>query len=191
MRWTITTTLLLPCLLMIRTGSVAAAPSHNDTVLVARVLELTNGERQKAGLRPLTLSPELNDAAQNYSQVLATSGCFEHTCGPVTNFADRDRQAGYTGWLALAENIAEGYATPETVVTGWMNSAGHRANILSPEYTEMGIGLVNGTGTFDTYWTQEFGSRPGVVVDPAPPADAVAGDNVAASDTGDDDSSGG
>jgi uncharacterized protein YkwD len=151
---------LLAGILVLQTGSVAAAPAQSDRAFAVRVLQLTNGERQNAGLQPLVLSSELNDAAQKYSQVLATSGCFDHTCGPVANFADRAGQAGYTGWTALAENIAAGYPTPEAVVTSWMASPGHRANILSPKYTEMGIGLVSGGGRYGTYWTQEFGSRP-------------------------------
>lgn len=159
MRWA--TLLLLAGLLVMQTGTVAAAPTQNDTLLVARVMELTNLERQKAGLPPLSLSYELRDAAEGYSQVLASTGCFEHTCGAVPNFADRVGQAGYTGWTALAENIAAGYPTAEAVVSGWMNSPGHRANILSPEYTEIGVGVANGAGKLGTYWTEEFGTRPG------------------------------
>ncbi len=160
-----TTTLLLACVLLMQTGSVAAAPAQNDTSFAARVLELTNRERQNFGLGPLALSPELSDAAQEYSQVLATTGCFDHTCGPVPDFADRAGRSGYTGWTALAENIAAGFPTAEAVVTSWMNSPGHRANILSPKYTEIGVGMVNGGGKFGTYWAEEFGARPGV---PAP-----------------------
>jgi uncharacterized protein YkwD len=144
---------------LLQPGLAAAAP-QNDATFVARVLDLTNTERQKAGLPSLTLSSELTSAAQNYSAVLAASGCFEHTCGPVPDFADRDAQAGYTGWTSLGENIAAGYASPEDVVAGWMASPGHRANILSPNFTELGIGMTTGDGKFGTYWTQEFGSRP-------------------------------
>jgi uncharacterized protein YkwD len=173
MRWT--TLLLLPCLLVMQTGTVAAAPAESDSGWFAvRVLELTNDERQKAGLGPLALSTELSDAAQEYSQVLATSGCFEHTCGAVPNFGDRALQAGYTGWSALGENIAAGYPTAEAVVSSWMNSPGHRANILSAKFTEIGVGMVSGGGKFGTYWAEEFGARPGVA---APQADAPPADD--------------
>lgn len=138
---------------------VAAAPLDAPTYAL-RVRDLTNAERQKAGLAPLELNPQLVDAAQSYSQILAVSGCFEHTCGPVPNFADRAAQAGYTGWNSLGENIAAGYPTPEDVVKGWMNSPGHRANILSPKFTEMGVGLVSGGGAYGSYWAEEFGARP-------------------------------
>jgi uncharacterized protein YkwD len=123
------------------------------------VLELTNQERQNAGLAPLSLSDQLDSAAQDYSEVLADTGCFDHTCGPVPDLSDRDVQAGYTGWTALGENIAAGYDTPEQVVAGWMASPGHRANILSPNYTEMGIGVSSTGGQFGTCWTEEFGTR--------------------------------
>ena len=125
-----------------------------------RVLELTNVERQNAGLAPLTLSPQLNDAAQHYSEVLASDGCFGHTCGPVPDMTQRDALAGYSGWSAIGENIAAGYASPEAVVAGWMASPGHRENILSPDYREIGIGVSAG-GEYGVYWTQEFGGRGG------------------------------
>jgi uncharacterized protein YkwD len=177
MRWI--SLLLLAGLLVVQTGTVAAAPPQNDS-LIARVMELTNLERQKAGLGPLALSSELSGAAQDYSQVLASTGCFEHTCGAVPNFADRAARSGYTGWTALAENIAAGYPTPDAVVSGWMNSPGHRPNILSPNYTEIGVGVVNGGGKFGTYWAEEFGARPGVAA-PAPidaPSDLAADDGA-------------
>ena len=137
---------------------VAAAGSERNEINL-RVLELTNAERQNAGLAPLALNPQLSDAALKYSEVLASGSCFEHSCGAVPDFADRLGQVGYTGWAAIAENIAAGYPTPDAVVAGWMASEGHRANILSPNYREIGIGMVTG-GSFGTYWTQEFGSRP-------------------------------
>jgi uncharacterized protein YkwD len=144
---------------MILSTGVATAEPADESSFAARVLELTNGERQNAGLAPLSLNPQLADAAQTYSEVLAASGCFSHTCGPVPNFADRDGQAGYTNWTNIGENIAAGYPTPEEVVAGWMASPGHRANILSPQFTEMGVGMVIGGGQYGTYWTQEFGTR--------------------------------
>jgi uncharacterized protein YkwD len=139
--------------------STAAAAPADESSYVARVLDLTNAERANAGLAPLALSPELQDAAQSYSQVLASSGCFAHTCGPVPDFVDRDAAAGYDGWTSIGENIAAGYPTPEDVVAGWMASPGHRANILSPNFTEIGIGLSAGAAPYGSFWTQEFGSR--------------------------------
>lgn len=153
---------------------LAVAAADTD-VSVARVLELTNIERQKVGAPPLVASSELTSAAQAYSVVLASSGCFAHTCGPVPDMADRLGQAGYQGWTAIAENIAAGYPTPEDVVAGWMASPGHRENLLSPRYTEIGIGLANGGGRYGTFWTQNFGTRRSIPQaappPPAPPED--------------------
>jgi uncharacterized protein YkwD len=162
MRSIFVTCWLLLAALLGQTAAVQAAGTADASPFAARVLDLTNAERQKAGLAPLALSTELANAAQNYSQVLATTGCFEHTCGPLPNFVDRDAQAGYTDWTSIGENIAAGYPTPEAVVAGWMASPGHRANILSADFTEIGIGMTSGGGKFGTYWTQEFGSRPAV-----------------------------
>jgi uncharacterized protein YkwD len=144
---------------MLFSAAVASAEPANDSHFVGRVLELTNVERQNAGLAPLNWNPQLQDAAQTYSEVLASSGCFAHTCGPVPNFADRDGQAGYSDWSSIGENIAAGYPTPEAVVAGWMASPGHRENILSPQFTELGVGVASGGDKFGTYWTEEFGTR--------------------------------
>jgi uncharacterized protein YkwD len=149
---------LVMALLGVSTSAAAAEPFDHGT-FADRVIELTNAERVNAGLSPLTMNPQLQDAAQTYSEVLASGGCFDHTCGPVPDVADRDDQAGYSGWTALGENIAAGYSTPEAVVAGWMASPGHHANMLSPDFTEIGVGLASGDGEFGTYWTEELGSR--------------------------------
>jgi uncharacterized protein YkwD len=147
---------------VLTTGEVVAqtSPAPPDRAgAVARVLTLTNTERDKAGLAPLALSDQLQTAAQAYTVVLASSDCFAHTCGPMPNFADRDAAAGYEGWWSIGENLAGGYPTPEEVVAGWMASPGHRANILSVTFTEIGIGVTRGGGRFGTYWAEEFGAR--------------------------------
>ncbi len=162
--------------------SGAAAAEQNRGGDVARVVQLINAERQSAGLSALVLSPQLSEAAQSYSQVLASGTCFHHTCGGVPNFADRLGQAGYTGWSAIAENIAAGYPTPAAVMAGWMASSGHRANILSAEYNEIGVGVVSG-GRYAKYWTQEFGRRRGVTLNTPPPApDAIPADPLSSSE---------
>lgn len=161
-----------------------AAAEQNHAADLARELELTNAARQAAGLAPLVLSSQLSDAAQSYTQVLASGSCFDHSCGAVPNFADRIGQSGYAGWSAIAENIAAGYPTPDAVVAGWLASPGHRANILSPSYREIGIGVVSG-GAYGMYWTQEFGSRPGVGLNVE--ATQASDDAPVAPDPGDDD----
>jgi uncharacterized protein YkwD len=144
---------------LLASQSVANAQTGSEGDFAQRVVELTNVERRNAGLPALVVNWQLQDAAQAYSEVLATSDGFDHTCGPVPDFADRDDQAGYSDWTALGENIAAGYPTPDAVVAGWMASPGHRANILSTDFAEIGVGVVSGEGALGTYWTEEFGAR--------------------------------
>lgn len=134
-----------------------------NTVFMNRVLELTNQFRAKNGLAPLMLNPELITAAQNHSQDMALRDYFAHT-SPIngSTFDSRARSLGYVGSY-MGENIAVGYSTPEQVVQTWINSSGHRANLLNPNYKELGIGyyyLGNDTGkvNYNYYWTQVFGS---------------------------------
>jgi len=153
-------------LLLLVNAPLRATAAPDMTASLQRVLDLTNVERKKVGARPLAVSTELNVAAQQYSQVLASSDCFAHTCGPVPEMSDRMGQAGYQNWTALGENIAAGYPTPEAVVAGWMGSQGHRDNLLSPNFAEIGIGLATGGG-YGTFWTQDFGNRPNAAAAPA------------------------
>jgi uncharacterized protein YkwD len=162
MRYVLAGAALAAAIVVLTTGEVAAQPSPapiDRAGATARVLDLTNTERGKAGLAPLTLSDELQSSAQAYTLVLASSDCFAHTCGPMPNFADRDAAAGYDGWWSLGENLAGGYPTPEEVMAGWMASPGHRGNILSVTFTEIGIGVTRGGGRFSMYWAEEFGAR--------------------------------
>jgi uncharacterized protein YkwD len=135
-----------------------AAPADADD-LAERVVQLTNAEREAAQLPPLTAQVALGQAAQQYAAVLASGSCFAHTCGPVPGLPDRVDLAGYGRWTALSENIAAGQPSPEAVVTAWMNSPAHRANILNPAYAEMGVGAVASSGSYRMYWVEEFGAR--------------------------------
>lgn len=118
------------------------------------VIRLVNVERTKRGLQPLKANWELSRVARLKSQDMANKGYFSHqspTYGSpfnmMENFGIRFSSAG--------ENIAYGQKTPAQVMTAWMNSPGHRANILSPSYTEIGVGLAkNKNGV--PYWTQMF-----------------------------------
>jgi uncharacterized protein YkwD len=150
---------LLAAAALLLTSVPVLAADLDENASATRVFELTNIERAKAGVPPLALSGELTNAAQTYSTVLAESGCFAHTCGPVPDFSVRITQSGYTGMLAAGENLAAGYRTPEEVIAGWLNSPGHRANLLSANYTEIGIGVATGEGRYGIFWAQEFGAR--------------------------------
>lgn len=127
-----------------------------------RVFELTNQERLKAGLLPLTYDYQLETSAEIHSQDMALQDYFDHNGLDGSSPFDRIEAAGYNySWAA--ENIAAGQTTPEQVVNGWMNSPGHRANILNPNLTEIGVGyyyLADDTGNqnFNHYWTQNFGT---------------------------------
>ena len=125
------------------------------------ILGLTNQERAKAGLKPLKLNNKLTQAAEKHSASMAEDDFFSHTGVHGSSVGDRVTNSGYQ-YSIVGENIAAGYRTAEQVVEGWMNSPGHRANILNSNYTEIGIGyeyLKNDTGSvnYNHYWTQVFG----------------------------------
>ncbi|MFG2143354.1 CAP domain-containing protein [Streptomyces sp. NPDC048696] len=122
---------------------------------VAEVVALTNGHRATAGLRPLADDTRLASAAQAYSTDMAERGFYSHTSPEGLEPWDRARAAG-AAHRGIGENIACGQRTAAEVVEGWMNSPGHRANILKPDFTHIGVGFAGG-GRAGTYWTQLFG----------------------------------
>ena len=148
------------------------APSPTNQNFINRVLELTNIERSKLGLSPLTFNTQLLNAAENHTQNMALQDFFSHTGKDGSSLGSRISATGYK-FSAAAENIAAGSSTPEQVVSSWMNSSGHRTNILNPNLKEIGIGyyfLANDTGTenFNHYWTQVFATSLDGSVNPAP-----------------------
>jgi uncharacterized protein YkwD len=125
----------------------------------AQVLQLTNNERAKAGCGPLRMNSALTRAAEAHAADMVDHHYFSHDSLDGTNPFDRMRAAGYTGG-AMAENIGVGYKTAAAVVEGWMNSAGHRRNILNCTYTVIGIGYDAGQVTPEWgngSWVQDFG----------------------------------
>ncbi len=122
------------------------------------VTAYTNQYRQAAGCPPLTLSPQLTQAAQRHTDDMAYNDFFDHTGSDGSSPGDRIRDTGYD-FLLAGENIAAGYPTAQEVVEGWMSSPPHRANILNCDYREIGVGytyLANDTGTvnYRHYWAQ-------------------------------------
>lgn len=116
-----------------------------------RVLELVNIERQKEGLSPLQMDESVRSVARLKSEDMRINKYFDHTSPTYGSPFDMLQQFGIS-YRSAGENIAQGYSTPEAVVTGWMNSSGHRANILNSSFTHIGIGYdSNGH-----YWTQMF-----------------------------------
>jgi uncharacterized protein YkwD len=118
------------------------------------VVALTNQARAKAGCGALRIDSRLHTAARGHSEDMAATNTMSHTGSDGSTPWDRAEAAGYT--QAMAENVAVGYPTPTDVVEGWMNSAGHRANILNCDAKAIGVGLAySRDGT--AYWTQLFG----------------------------------
>ena len=132
-------------------------PSVPDTdtenaSFVRQVVNLVNQERAKAGLSPVTADTSIQAAAQVRAKEIEKS--FSHTRPDGSSFSTALTQQGVT-YRGSGENIAWGQKTPEQVMNGWMNSGGHRANILNKNFTKIGVGYhQNASGT--NYWTQLF-----------------------------------
>jgi uncharacterized protein YkwD len=153
--------LLTACLLSLSAGTVSgpsvAAAATNDT---ARVVQLINQQRAQRGLPALAVNTALTNAAQGHADDMARYNYFSHTGRNGSTMVTRVQAAGYTNWRYLSENIAAGYTTPEQVVNAWMNSSGHRANILSTSGKEIGVGKgYNAASTYKNYWVADFGAR--------------------------------
>ena len=128
------------------------------------VVVLVNQERQIHHLPPLQVDSRLHAAALGHSEDMALNDYFSHTSQDNRNPGDRITQAGYA-WNTYGENIAAGYSTPSAVVEGWMNSPGHRANILRSSFCDIGVGLAySAASRYGYYWTQNFGREQGVSV---------------------------
>ncbi|MFF9755351.1 sigma-70 family RNA polymerase sigma factor [Streptomyces sp. NPDC014344] len=117
----------------------------------AQVLALTNAQRAQAGCAPVELDDRLARAAQAHSQDMSANGYFSHTGRDGSSFVDRARAQGHPS--PGAENIARGQSSAASVMDAWMNSPGHRANILNCSLTSLGVGVVSSDWT----WTQVFG----------------------------------
>lgn len=139
--------------------------SANIDSFAQRVVDLTNAERAKFGLSPLSVSPQLVAAATIHannmvrlSSVYGLNGAMSHTLmGNTTpTVTSRANTVGYD-YAAFGENIAYGYNTPEDVVAAWMNSPGHRANILNSLFTQIGVSWGRTAGG-TIYFAQEFGT---------------------------------
>jgi uncharacterized protein YkwD len=129
--------------------------------MASQVLTLVNAQRSANGLDPLQRASELDRAARSHSEEMAQGDFLGHAGSDGSNPAQRMQAAGYQ-WYTWAENVAAGYPSAQAVVDAWMNSPGHRTNILSPSFKEIGIALVHRSGTrYGYYWTQDFGARAG------------------------------
>ena len=128
---------------------------NTDTNLDAfadQVVSLVNQERAKAGLSPLTVNRSVVNAAQTRAKEITSS--FSHTRPDGKSFSTALTEAG-VNYRGSGENIAYGQKSPEEVMNGWMNSSGHRANILNASFTQIGVGHYRSAAGVD-YWTQLF-----------------------------------
>lgn len=137
---------LLSCKRTARPGSGASSAE-------AAVVRLTNQARARNGCRPLVHDPRLHTAAERHSADMVAKGYFEHTGRDGRSAGDRIRAAGFPPARSWGENIAMGQRSASEVVRGWLNSPGHRRNIMYCSYTHIGV------GQYGRHWTQVFAGR--------------------------------
>jgi len=119
-----------------------------------QVVDLVNKERAAAGLPALKVNTKLSAVAEKKAEDMRDKNYFSHTSPTYGSPFDMMRQFGVS-YSTAGENIAKGQRTPAAVMDGWMNSPGHRANILNSSYTEIGVGYVTDSNG-NTYWVQQF-----------------------------------
>ncbi len=129
-------------------------PGNVGSEFQRRVVELVNIERQKVGNDPLMEDGLLDKGAGMKATDMGDKGYFSHK-SPTYGNAFKQMNTLGVRWQRAGENIAEGYKTPEAVMKGWMNSPGHRANILSIKFGKMGVGYDT-TGRSGPHWVQWF-----------------------------------
>ncbi len=138
---------------LIYPGQVLNIPKNDAAVLnyENEVIKLVNEIRVKNGLNPLTADWELSRVARYKSQDMKDNNYFSHNSPVYGSPFDMIKNFGIS-YRSAAENIAKGQKTPQAVMNGWMNSSGHRANILNATYKKIGVGYV----ASGNYWTQMF-----------------------------------
>ncbi|MER5884039.1 sigma-70 family RNA polymerase sigma factor [Streptomyces sp. NPDC001941] len=119
------------------------------------VTRIVNAERARNGCGPVRQNARLDAAAQGHSRDMRARDFFDHTNPDGAGPGERVTAAGYR-WSTYGENIARGQQSPESVMESWMNSPGHRANILNCSFKEIGVGIEQGDG--GPWWTQVFGA---------------------------------
>ena len=137
---------VVACTVPVTAAQAGTAAAETDTVV-----NLVNQEREEAGCSPVAVDDRLATAAQDHSQDQADMRKMTHTGSDGSSAGERATRAGYL-WSRIGENVASGTTSPQRVMTMWMNSSAHRANILNCAFTHIGVGRVEG------YWTQDFGA---------------------------------
>ncbi|MNI73138.1 Cysteine-rich secretory protein family protein [compost metagenome] len=129
--------------------AATAATASTQATYVKQIVDLVNKERTAAGLSPVSALDSLNKVAAAKATDMRTNNYFSHTSPTYGSPFDMMATFGIT-YRAAGENIAMGQKSPQEVMTAWMNSEGHRANILSANFNYIGVGYDN------NYWVQEF-----------------------------------
>ncbi|MGS2778467.1 SafA/ExsA family spore coat assembly protein [Robertmurraya sp. GLU-23] len=143
---------------LIYPGQKVNIPDFDATKSIEnQVVQLTNQERAKYGLKPLVADWQLARVARYKSADMRDRNYFSHTSPTYGSPFDMMKNFGIS-YRSAGENIAAGQRTAQEVVTAWMNSEGHRKNILSSGYTHIGVGYAQG-GSKQHYWTQMFISK--------------------------------
>ncbi len=141
---------------LIYPGQIITIPTIDSSVTAyeAEVVRLVNEIRVQNGLKALKEDWQLSRVARYKSQDMKDKNYFSHTSPTYGSPFQMMKSFGIT-YKTAGENIAKGYTTPQAVVNGWMNSSGHRANILNSSFTHIGVGYVSS----GNYWTQMFISK--------------------------------
>jgi uncharacterized protein YkwD len=147
----------------------ASPPGQPISPAEQEVVDLVNQERTSRGIPPLTVNYSLMEAAWSHNEHMFDTGCFSHTACGDGNPGDRIRPTGYkfTTW---GENIAKGQTSPASVMDAWMHSPGHRANILSTKYKDIGVAHHDASWPNGPLWTQVFASPQDGYATVTPPA---------------------
>ena len=142
---------------MIYPGQSLNIPSNHYQSIEQQVVNLVNAERAKAGLKPLKADWELARVARFKSEDMRDNRYFDHN-SPIYGTPFQMMKSFGINYRSAGENIAAGQTTAESVMKAWMNSPGHKKNILSPTFTHIGVGYAKG-GSYGHYWTQQFMSK--------------------------------
>jgi len=145
-------TVSTPQVILPQTSTAQQTVPSASTDFKQAVVDLVNAERAKAGVGALAVLPSVEEAAQVRASELIIS--FSHTRPNGTSCFTVLSELG-VGYSASGENIAAGQKTPQAVMESWMNSSGHKANILNPDFTHIGVGYAEG-GNYGTNWVQLF-----------------------------------
>ncbi|HBF8308781.1 TPA: sporulation protein [Clostridioides difficile] len=132
----------------------SGSTSENFSAYQKEVVDLVNIERAKAGLNPLTLDSSISNVATKKSQDMIDNNYFSHNSPTYGSPFDMLKKFGIS-YKTAGENIAMGQKTPKEVVNAWMNSEGHRKNIMNPNFSKIGVGVAQKSGS-SIYWTQIF-----------------------------------